>query len=91
MSSVSDVLLLAAAGILGVAMVLALLSMLREATTLTRLVAIEVVVNTLIGIIALWAMHLKLLFVLDIAIVLALIMFLSTVAYCQYLMGREPE
>lgn len=88
MSQISNSILVLAGVILLLAIVLALLSMLRKASILSRLVAIEVVVNTLIGIIVLWAVHLQLFFIIDICIVLALIMFLSTVAYCQYLMGR---
>ena len=71
--------------ILCISLVITLLAMLIRANTWVRLVALEVLANLLISLIAVWALLIHADVLLDICLVLALIMFLSTVAYCQYL------
>lgn len=72
--------------ILSFSFLLVLLACWRFETVLTKLVALEVLVNLFICAVCIWALHIHFALLLDICIALSLIMFLSTVAYCQFLM-----
>lgn len=67
------------------ALLLCLLSVVQGGRIQTKLVAIEVMVNILMSSIALWALFCKQSVYIDVCLPIALIMFLSTVAYCQIL------
>lgn len=71
------------------AILLALVVVWRSGEILIKLVAVEVLVNLLICGIGVWTLHIHFSVLLDICIALSLIMFLSTVAYLQFLLGRR--
>lgn len=74
---------------LSLAALLALLTCWRSKPILIKLVALEVLVNLFICGVAVWALQIHFPLLLDICIALSLIMFLSTVAYCQFLTQKE--
>ncbi|MEM9242489.1 MAG: monovalent cation/H+ antiporter complex subunit F [Pseudomonadota bacterium] len=73
------------------AVLLTLLAVWRFADILVKLVALEVLVNLFICGVGIWALHIHFSALLDICIALSLIMFLSTVAYLQFLVKRKPD
>lgn len=75
--------------ILVLSLIITLLAMVIRSDNWVRLVSLEVLANLLISLIALWALAIHAETLLDICLALALIMFLSTVAYCQYLSRRH--
>ena len=75
--------------ILGLSVLITLLAMVIRSDNWVRLVSLEVLANLLISLIALWALVIHAETLLDICLALALIMFLSTVAYCQYLSRKH--
>lgn len=58
---------------------------------LIKLVSLEVLVNLFVCGVGFWALHIDFASLLDVCIALSLIMFLSTVAYCQFLMQRGSQ
>lgn len=73
---------------LTLAFIITLITVSRFKEILIKLVALEVLVNLFICGIGIWTLHIKLSLLLDICIALSLIMFLSTVACCQFLLKR---
>lgn len=61
----------------------------RSENILIKLVALEVMVNLFICGVGIWAVQIRFYFLIDICIALSLIMFLSTIAYCQFLLKQE--
>lgn len=70
---------------------LALISCWRFEDVLTKLVSLEVLANIFICGIGMWAVYTKFSMLLDICIALSLIIFLSTVAYCQFLLNVKVK
>jgi multisubunit Na+/H+ antiporter MnhF subunit len=68
-----------------------LLAIWRCSNIFIKLVALEVMVNLFICGVGLWAYHIHFPPLLDICIALSLIMFLTTVAYCQLLYKRKLD
>lgn len=81
----------ASVALLAMAILFALLTTWRTKELLIKLVALEVLVNLFICGIGIWALYIHFPLLLDICIALSLIMFLSTAAYCQFLMTRRPK
>lgn len=76
--------------VLGIALLLALLRLLRGPRSPDRIVALDLMVTLGIGIIATYAIATDEAALLDVALVLALISFLGTIAFAYYLQ-RRPE
>lgn len=75
--------------LLSLAVLLTLWTTVRSASIWVKLVALEVLVNIFICGVGIWAVTRDFPALLDICIALSLIMFLSTVAYCQFLSNRS--
>lgn len=75
--------------LLSLAVLLTLWTTMRSASIWVKLVALEVLVNIFICGVGIWAVTRHFPVLLDICIALSLIMFLSTVAYCQFLSNRS--
>ena len=71
------------------AMTITVYKILSQSSNLEKVVALEVLANTLVGIIVLWALQQNLKLFIDITIAIALIMFLSTVAYLKAIMVKR--
>ena len=80
-----------AIALLGVSLVLALIRGARGPSLADRVVALELTAMTSVGIILVRAADSGQGYLIDIAIVLALVGFLSTVAFATYLEQRGPE
>ena len=91
MSELNHLLQILSVVILLFSLFLVLVTLVRYRPILVKLVALEVMVNLFIGAIGLWALHVRQSLMLDICIPLALIMFLATVAYCQFLIKRKHQ
>ena len=76
--------LLVASAVLGVAFVLAFVRLLRGPGLPDRVVALDVVAHLAVGVIALWTLATGEGAYLDVALVLALVAFLATVAFARY-------
>lgn len=76
--------------LLSIAVLLALLRLLRGPKMPDRVVSLDLMVTLGIGIIAVYAIATEEAFILDVATVLALISFLGTIAFAYYLQ-RRPE
>jgi multicomponent Na+:H+ antiporter subunit F len=76
-------------GAVTIAMFLALLRVVRGPTLADRVVALDLMATLAIGFIALYAVTSGQTIVFDLAIVLALIAFLSTVAFASFIEKRE--
>lgn len=74
--------------LIGLAILFGLLACWRCKSILIKLVALEVLVNLFICCVSIWAARIHFVSLLDICIALSLIMFLGTVAYCQFLMRQ---
>lgn len=68
---------------------LTLVTLFRYKIILIKLVCLEVLVNLFICFIGIWVLKIHFSFLLDVCIALSLIMFLSTTAYCQFLMKED--
>jgi multicomponent Na+:H+ antiporter subunit F len=82
-------LLALAISLLILALIFVLVSIVRFSDILVKLVALEVLVNLLIGAIAIWAWQKQQVILLDVCIALTLVMFLATVAYAQYILVKR--
>jgi len=78
-----------AALILGITVLLALVNLVLAKATLIKLVILEVVANLILAAICIFSVIYQYYIYLDVCIALALLMFLSTVAYVQFLSNRE--
>lgn len=76
---------------LAVAALLALWSLCKTRYFLVRLLILELLVNVFIAAIAIWSLKMQFLHLIDICIALTLMMFLSTVAYCQFFAERQHD
>ena len=83
MSEILQISVLISSVLLIAAMAITVYKILSQSSNLEKVVALEVLANTLVGIIALWALQQNLKLFIDITIAIALIMFLSTVAYLK--------
>lgn len=88
MHEISQVILYVAITCLIAAFAIALFATWRFSHVLIKLVALEVLVNLFIAAVGLWALRLHFSYFLDICIALSLLMFLSTVAYCQFIVRQ---
>lgn len=78
-------------GCLSLAFIFSLLACWQSKEVLIKLVSLEVLVNLFICGVGVCALHIDFSLLLDICIALSLTMFLSTVAYCQFLMKRAVK
>lgn len=76
---------------LSCALLLVLYKILFRFDSLSKLVALDVLSNTLVALIALWAFLNQQLIFIDITIAIALIMFLSTVANILFISSRDKN
>ncbi|WP_440615543.1 monovalent cation/H+ antiporter complex subunit F [Cysteiniphilum sp. 6C5] len=74
---------------LAIAFILVLATVLKDRCVFVKLICLEMLVNLFIGGVGLWALKIDFYLLLDICIALSLIMFLSTVAYCQLLTNKR--
>jgi multicomponent Na+:H+ antiporter subunit F len=77
-----------ALGMLGVALFLAFVRLLRGPTLPCRVVALDLMSTLAVGVSAVYAVAVENPVFLDVAILLALISFLSTIAFAQYVRRR---
>lgn len=89
MLKINFYLLLSAKVLFFTSFIILLLALIKSDSILSKLVILEVLANVLIAVIALWAYQNNITMALDICIPIALIMFLSNVAYCYFLSVRE--
>lgn len=75
-------------GLLSLALVLGFCRLIRGPTLADRVVAFDLMVSIMVGMIALFAIYARETVYLDVALVLALISFLGTVIFSKYLMRR---
>ncbi len=88
MTDINNWLVYIASSFILLALLISLISLIRFSSIFIRLVALEVLTNLFIAGVALWALtHRQPLFI-DICLALALIMFLSVVAYYRFLSDR---
>lgn len=85
----SGVLAEAALAILGASLLVALVRLLRGPGLADRVVALDLIGTVAIGLIASAAVVAEAPVLLDVALVVALVMFLGTVAFARYLEGGE--
>lgn len=71
-----------------IALMICLYSLIRFRSILVKLVVIEVIINIVTSGLALWSLLNHQAVFLDICVALVLVMFLSTVAYCQFILPR---
>ena len=76
-------------GLISLAMLLTLLQVVRGPTLPDRVVALDLMATLAMGLTALYAITTEQTIFLDVAIVLALIAFLSTVAFAYFIEKRE--
>lgn len=89
MSSMNSYVMISAQLFFVFALLVILAALIKSKGILAKLVCLEVLANTLIAAIALWAYKNQIPMALDICIPIALIMFLSNVAYCHFLTVKE--
>jgi multicomponent Na+:H+ antiporter subunit F len=86
--TVQDLVVFVAFPLLTIAVVLAFVRMVRGPSLPDRVVALDLIATLMIGIIAVYAIATDEPVLLDLAIVLALISFLGTVAFAHYIERR---
>jgi len=89
MQTLNNIINYLAIGLLLLSFLLTLISSWRFKNIFIKLISLEVLVNVFICGVGVWAVHIDFPVLLDICIALSLIMFLSAVAYCQFLMNRK--
>lgn len=77
-------------GLLGVAILLTLVRILRGPTLADRILGLDVLTLLGLGGIAVFAVKSSTYLYIDIAVALALVSFVSTVAFARYLLSRTP-
>lgn len=77
-----------ALGMLGLAMVLVFVRLARGPSVPDRVVALDLLTTALLGIVAVAAVAQDAVALLDVALVLALVGFIGTVAFARYIEGR---
>ena len=85
MSVILDICCLWVLGVLGLAVVLSFIRLAKGPTAADRVVALDLISTEGIGIIVIYAITMHKQVLLDVAIMLALISFLGTVAFARYL------
>jgi len=86
--TVQDLVVFVAFPLLTIAVILAFVRLVRGPTLPDRVVALDLIATLMIGIIAIYAIATDEPVLLDLAIVLALISFLGTVAFAHYIERR---
>ncbi len=86
--TVQDLVVYVAFPLLTIAVILAFVRLVRGPTLPDRVVALDLIATLMIGIIAIYAIATDEPVLLDLAIVLALISFLGTVAFAHYIERR---
>lgn len=71
-----------------IALFISLFSLIHFRSILAKLVVIEILINIVTSGLALWSLLNHQAVFLDICVALVLVMFLSTVAYCQFILPR---
>ncbi|WP_440682546.1 monovalent cation/H+ antiporter complex subunit F [Cysteiniphilum halobium] len=89
MQLLNNILITLSVVFLAIALFVVLASLLKHRCILIKLVCLEMLVNLFICWVGLWALKVDFYLLLDICIALSLVMFLSTVAYCQLLTKRH--
>ncbi len=80
-----------ALALLGLAMLLALVRIVRGPSLADRILGLDLLTVLGVGVIATFAVRVGLYVYLDIAIALALVGFVSTAAFARYLLSRSPK
>lgn len=80
-----------ALGLLGFGLVATLIRIVRGPTTADRILGLDTITILGIGIIGVFAVRTGLYLYVDIAVAVALVGFLSTVAFARYLLSRRGE
>ncbi len=91
MTNFNHWLILLSSGLLILSVVLLISYLLTLKDLLIKLVCIELLVNALLASIALWAIKTGAYLLIDVCLALALVMFLSTIAYCQYYLSQKVK
>lgn len=91
MNSIPVFVYITAAVILMLAILICCYRALNARETLSRLIALDVLANSVIAVIAVWAMWLHRALLLDITLAIALVMFLGTIAYAQFVLSKEVK
>lgn len=68
-----------------------LVILVKEKAIASKLICLEIVSNTTIVAVSLLALYRQQPIMMDVCIAIALVMFLSNVAYCQYLIGQTDD
>jgi multicomponent Na+:H+ antiporter subunit F len=89
MDLVSHIIAEVAVGLIGLSVVLTLFSLLYFRPLIIKLICLEVLANILITAMSLWSLLLAQPLIIDISLAIALIMFVSTLAYCRFITSRE--
>jgi multicomponent Na+:H+ antiporter subunit F len=77
--------------LLSIAMLMAVVRVLRGPTLADRILGLDVATTLGVGLIAVFAMTVGQWLYLDVAIALALVGFVATVAFARYLISREEQ
>lgn len=75
-------------GLLSMALLVGFIRLVRGPSLADRVVAFDLMVSIMVGMVALFAIYVRETVYLDVALVLALISFLGTVIFSKYLMRR---
>lgn len=89
MHSINTILRMSSVVLMLVSVFFTLLTLFRYRKPTIYLISLEVLANLFISGICLWALYLKQVLFLDLCLAISLIMFLSTAAYCQYLIDQK--
>jgi multicomponent Na+:H+ antiporter subunit F len=88
---VIDIATTIALGLLGFALLATLIRIIRGPTTADRILGLDTITLIGIGIVGVFAVRTGLYLYVDIAVAVALVGFLSTVAFARYLLSRSGE
>ncbi len=88
MEMINHFMLTASIALITIAFLITCVTLIRPNTTLGRILSLELLANITLGIIALYAVKIHSVFFLDICVALALIAFLTAVAYCHFVYVR---
>lgn len=89
MEAVSHIVQGVAVTLMGFSLLLTLFSLLYFQQFIIKLVCLEVLANILITAMSLWSLLIGQPLIIDICLAIALIMFVSTLAYCRFITSEE--
>jgi len=77
--------------LLGLALLGTLVRVVRGPTLADRILGLDTMMLVLVGVIAVYAVQVRISAYIDIALALTLLSFMSTIAFARYLLSRRPS